>query len=111
MARATRAHGAALAAAAAVVALLVSACAAVSPPGDDPSSSGFIKVPNTHDTHLFYWWFQSRSTPDTDPLVLVRLPRRCARWRCCGAPAARWRPGRRDVASRSARAQSQRRTL
>jgi hypothetical protein len=58
----------------------------VSPPGPDPSSSGFIKVPNTHDTHLFYWWFQSRAQPDTDPLVLARA-------RCARAGALR-RPGR-----------------
>ena len=44
----------------------------VSPPGPDPSVAGFVKVPNTRDVHLFYWLFQSRGDPDSDPLVLVR---------------------------------------
>ena len=104
----TRARGAAFAA---VAALLITACAAVSPPGPDPSSSGFIKVPNTHDTHLFYWWFQSRAQPDTDPLVMARA--RCARWRsaaprprACAAAAAALRRtvrGRRRSFARCAR--------
>ncbi|RHY70879.1 hypothetical protein DYB30_014207 [Aphanomyces astaci] len=33
-------------------------------------SSGYIKLPNKEDGHYFYWFFESRSSPDTDPLVL-----------------------------------------
>ncbi|ETW01644.1 hypothetical protein H310_06273 [Aphanomyces invadans] len=33
-------------------------------------SSGYIKLPNKQDGHYFYWFFESRSNPDTDPLVL-----------------------------------------
>ncbi|KAF0697809.1 Aste57867_11524 [Aphanomyces stellatus] len=33
-------------------------------------SSGYIKLPKKKDGHLFYWFFESRSNPDTDPLVL-----------------------------------------
>ncbi|KAF0697811.1 Aste57867_11526 [Aphanomyces stellatus] len=33
-------------------------------------SSGLIQLPNKEDAHLFYWFFESRSNPDTDPLVL-----------------------------------------
>ncbi|CAK4525358.1 unnamed protein product [Aphanomyces euteiches] len=33
-------------------------------------SSGYIKLPNKEDTHYFYWFFESRSDPEKDPLVL-----------------------------------------
>uniref|UniRef100_A0AAV1V2H4 Carboxypeptidase n=1 Tax=Peronospora matthiolae TaxID=2874970 RepID=A0AAV1V2H4_9STRA len=32
--------------------------------------SGYVKLPNTVDDHYFYWYFESRSDPSTDPLVL-----------------------------------------
>ncbi|KAF4031871.1 Serine carboxypeptidase [Phytophthora infestans] len=32
--------------------------------------SGYIKLPNKVDDHYFYWYFESRSQPATDPLVL-----------------------------------------
>ncbi|POM77935.1 Serine protease family S10, partial [Phytophthora palmivora] len=32
--------------------------------------SGYIKLPNKVDDHYFYWFFESRSQPSTDPLVL-----------------------------------------
>ncbi|ETL82771.1 hypothetical protein L917_17120, partial [Phytophthora nicotianae] len=32
--------------------------------------SGYIKLPNKVDDHYFYWYFESRSQPSTDPLVL-----------------------------------------
>uniref|UniRef100_M4BFJ1 RxLR effector candidate protein n=1 Tax=Hyaloperonospora arabidopsidis (strain Emoy2) TaxID=559515 RepID=M4BFJ1_HYAAE len=32
--------------------------------------SGYVKLPNTVDDHYFYWYFESRSNPSTDPLVL-----------------------------------------
>ncbi|KAL7685110.1 putative peptidase S10, serine carboxypeptidase, alpha/Beta hydrolase [Plasmopara halstedii] len=32
--------------------------------------SGYIKLPNKVDDHYFYWYFESRSQPTTDPLVL-----------------------------------------
>ena len=97
-----------------VAALALLARAHASPPGKDASTSGYIKVPNTKDVHIFYWAFESRGNPDSDPLVLARAP--CphallpptaplgvgdaARWRCtcraapgaqgraCDAPAA-----------------------
>ncbi|CAK4616422.1 unnamed protein product [Aphanomyces euteiches] len=33
-------------------------------------SSGYIKLPNKEDGHYFYWFFESRSDPENDPLVL-----------------------------------------
>lgn len=32
--------------------------------------SGYIKLPNKLDDHYFYWYFESRNQPATDPLVL-----------------------------------------
>jgi carboxypeptidase C (cathepsin A) len=32
--------------------------------------AGYIKLPNKVDDHYFYWFFESRSQPSTDPLVL-----------------------------------------
>ncbi|KAF1329239.1 Serine protease family s10, partial [Globisporangium splendens] len=32
--------------------------------------AGYIKLPNKKDDHYFYWYFESRSNPSTDPLVL-----------------------------------------
>ncbi|TDH72948.1 hypothetical protein CCR75_003789 [Bremia lactucae] len=32
--------------------------------------SGYIKLPNKVDDHYFYWYFESRNQPATDPLVL-----------------------------------------
>lgn len=40
------------------------------PPGPDPSESGYIKVNNTRDAHLFYWYFPSQGDAANDPLVL-----------------------------------------
>ena len=91
-----------------VAALALLSRAHASPPGKDASSSGYIKVPNTKDVHIFYWAFESRGNPDSDPLVLARAPPGRAllsrtaplgvagdgaRWRCvcCSAPGA---PGR-----------------
>ena len=68
-----------------VAALALLSRAHASPPGKDASTSGYIKVPNTKDVHIFYWQFASRGNPDSDPLVLVRAPRR--RPRCARAPA------------------------
>ncbi|GAB9475600.1 Serine protease family s10 [Globisporangium polare] len=31
---------------------------------------GYIKLPNKADTHFFFWYFESRSNPAADPLVL-----------------------------------------
>ncbi|KAG7401279.1 hypothetical protein PHYBOEH_002083 [Phytophthora boehmeriae] len=36
----------------------------------EKQSSGFIHLPNRVDTHYFYWFFESRNKPSTDPLVL-----------------------------------------
>ncbi|KAG2520644.1 hypothetical protein JM16_006650 [Phytophthora kernoviae] len=38
--------------------------------GLEKQSSGFIDLPNRVDTHYFYWYFESRNKPSTDPLVL-----------------------------------------
>ncbi|KAJ0394640.1 hypothetical protein P43SY_003838 [Pythium insidiosum] len=32
--------------------------------------AGYIKLPNKKDDHYFYWYFESRSQPNKDPLVL-----------------------------------------
>jgi carboxypeptidase C (cathepsin A) len=32
--------------------------------------AGYITLPNKVDDHYFYWYFESRSNPSTDPLVL-----------------------------------------
>ncbi|TMW66298.1 hypothetical protein Poli38472_004063 [Pythium oligandrum] len=32
--------------------------------------AGYIKLPNKKDDHYFYWYFESRSQPSKDPLVL-----------------------------------------
>ncbi|KAF0698427.1 Aste57867_10956 [Aphanomyces stellatus] len=32
--------------------------------------SGYIKISHKVDDHYFYWFFESRSNPETDPLVL-----------------------------------------
>ncbi|ETI35916.1 hypothetical protein F442_17731 [Phytophthora nicotianae P10297] len=34
------------------------------------SSAGHIKLANKEDDHYFYWFFESRTNPETDPLVL-----------------------------------------
>lgn len=34
------------------------------------SSAGHIKLTNKEDDHYFYWFFESRTSPETDPLVL-----------------------------------------
>ena len=57
-----------------VAALALLSSAHASPPGKDASTSGYIKVPNTKDVHIFYWAFESRGNPDSDPLVLARAP-------------------------------------
>ncbi|KAG3088627.1 hypothetical protein PI125_g18284 [Phytophthora idaei] len=38
--------------------------------GTEKSEAGYITLPYNVDSHLFYWYFESRKTPDTDPLVL-----------------------------------------
>jgi len=48
----------------------VSFVSAHTPPGPDKSESGYIKVDGTRDAHLFYWYFESRDKPSTDPFVL-----------------------------------------
>ncbi|KAH9109605.1 hypothetical protein LEN26_013995 [Aphanomyces euteiches] len=35
-----------------------------------PQTSGYITLPNKTDDHYFYWFFESRSNPSSDPLVL-----------------------------------------
>eukprot|EP01119_Soliformovum_irregulare_P019398 TRINITY_DN612_c0_g1_i1.p1 TRINITY_DN612_c0_g1~~TRINITY_DN612_c0_g1_i1.p1 ORF type:complete len:443 (-),score=117.82 TRINITY_DN612_c0_g1_i1:41-1369(-) len=39
---------------------------------NDVSSAGYITVDGTYEngTHLFYWFFESRSKPSTDPLII-----------------------------------------
>lgn len=34
------------------------------------NEAGYIKLPNKKDEHFFYWMFESRSSPSTDPLVV-----------------------------------------
>ncbi|RLN89127.1 hypothetical protein BBJ28_00012568 [Nothophytophthora sp. Chile5] len=41
--------------------------------GLEKQDSGYIKLSNRVDAHYFYWYFESRSEPSTDPLV-VWLP-------------------------------------
>lgn len=89
-----RARGSAMAV---VLVASLALLAHAAPPGKDASTSGYIKVPNTKDTHMFYWAFESRGNPDSDPLVLVRGP--CARLR---APPPR--DGARGAVLRAARA-------
>ncbi|KAE9004654.1 hypothetical protein PR003_g18533 [Phytophthora rubi] len=38
--------------------------------GTAANEAGYIKLPNKQDDHLFYWFFESRKAPTTDPLVL-----------------------------------------
>jgi hypothetical protein len=38
--------------------------------GVSNSSAGYIKLPNKENDHSFYWFYESRSSPETDPLVL-----------------------------------------
>ncbi|KAG6975119.1 hypothetical protein JG688_00002726 [Phytophthora aleatoria] len=38
--------------------------------GVSNSSAGHIKLANKVDDHYFYWFFESRTSPETDPLVL-----------------------------------------
>ncbi|GMF47481.1 unnamed protein product [Phytophthora fragariaefolia] len=38
--------------------------------GTAANEAGYIKLPHKQDDHLFYWFFESRSAPATDPLVL-----------------------------------------
>ncbi|KAG6612618.1 putative serine protease family S10 [Phytophthora cinnamomi] len=38
--------------------------------GTAANEAGYIKLPNKQDDHLFYWFFESRKAPATDPLVL-----------------------------------------
>ncbi|KAE9047093.1 hypothetical protein PR002_g1221 [Phytophthora rubi] len=38
--------------------------------GTENSESGYIAMPFNIEDHLFYWFFESRSAPATDPLVL-----------------------------------------
>ncbi|KAG1701023.1 hypothetical protein DVH05_011267 [Phytophthora capsici] len=41
--------------------------------GHEKQDAGYIKIPNRVDTHYFYWYFESRNKPSSDPL-LVWLP-------------------------------------
>ncbi|KAF4317347.1 hypothetical protein G195_009307 [Phytophthora kernoviae 00238/432] len=34
------------------------------------NTAGYVKLANKVDDHYFYWFFESRSSPDSDPLVL-----------------------------------------
>ncbi|KAG7389970.1 hypothetical protein PHYPSEUDO_009228 [Phytophthora pseudosyringae] len=38
--------------------------------GDTKNEAGYVKLVNKEDDHYFYWFFESRSSPATDPLVL-----------------------------------------
>ncbi|KAL4157907.1 hypothetical protein PRNP1_003689 [Phytophthora ramorum] len=38
--------------------------------GLEKQDSGYIKLSNRVDTHYFYWYFESRREPSTDPLIL-----------------------------------------
>ncbi|KAG7389966.1 hypothetical protein PHYPSEUDO_009224 [Phytophthora pseudosyringae] len=38
--------------------------------GTEDSEAGYITLPHNGEDHLFYWFFESRKAPDTDPLVL-----------------------------------------
>ncbi|GMF29545.1 unnamed protein product [Phytophthora lilii] len=38
--------------------------------GVSNNTAGYIKLANKEDDHYFYWFYQSRSNPETDPLVL-----------------------------------------
>ena len=42
-----------------LILLALAAFAHCTPPGFDESESGFIKVPDTVDSNLFYWLFKS----------------------------------------------------
>ncbi|KAF1329201.1 Serine protease family s10, partial [Globisporangium splendens] len=37
---------------------------------DTKNDAGYVELPNKKDDHYFYWFFESRSDPSTDPLVL-----------------------------------------
>lgn len=38
--------------------------------GVEKQESGYIELSNRVDTHYFYWYFESRNEPSTDPLIL-----------------------------------------
>jgi carboxypeptidase C (cathepsin A) len=38
--------------------------------GTEDSEAGYVTLPNRVGDHLFYWFFESRKAPATDPLVL-----------------------------------------
>ncbi|OWZ10453.1 Serine carboxypeptidase [Phytophthora megakarya] len=38
--------------------------------GTERSEAGYITLPTNVDDHLFYWFFESRKAPATDPLLL-----------------------------------------
>ncbi|EEY53496.1 serine carboxypeptidase, putative [Phytophthora infestans T30-4] len=38
--------------------------------GTEESEADYITLPYNVDDHLFYWFFESRKAPDTDPLIL-----------------------------------------
>lgn len=38
--------------------------------GSAANEAGYIKLPNKQDDQYFYWFFESRKAPATDPLVL-----------------------------------------
>ncbi|GMF29548.1 unnamed protein product [Phytophthora lilii] len=38
--------------------------------GTAANEAGYIKLANKQDDHFFYWFFESRNAPATDPLVL-----------------------------------------
>ncbi|KAE8915906.1 hypothetical protein PF005_g20184 [Phytophthora fragariae] len=38
--------------------------------GTEKQTSGYIDLPNRVDTHYFYWYFESRKNPGTDPLIV-----------------------------------------
>ncbi|EGZ17081.1 hypothetical protein PHYSODRAFT_502569 [Phytophthora sojae] len=38
--------------------------------GTEKQTAGYIDQPNRADTHYFYWYFESRSKPSTDPLIV-----------------------------------------
>ncbi|KAG2775099.1 hypothetical protein PC129_g1580 [Phytophthora cactorum] len=38
--------------------------------GDTKNEAGYVKMANKEDDHYFYWFFESHTSPEADPLVL-----------------------------------------
>ncbi|XP_065897505.1 uncharacterized protein [Dysidea avara] len=50
--------------------VLFHSSAAIKWPDNVTQHTGYIEVNKTFGVHLFYWFFESRSNPSTDPLVI-----------------------------------------